>query len=140
MMRFHLDTAGPEANPARGVWLLGGERDRPRNKKVTIKVQEREPMFSRRRKTEQSREREKGRGNKHQTERNDRKTNQNSQVLCPAIKKPISNNYKDPTLWSSAFLVIQSSLHRQYLVPRFYYSFRYDIFPMQAPWQLRGYK
>lgn len=37
-----------------------------------------------------------------------------------------------------AFLMIQNSLHRQYLVPRFYYSFRYNKFPMRAPRQLRG--
>lgn len=68
-----MGTAGPkaDANPARGAWLLGGERDRPRNKKnVTTRVQEREPMFSGRRKplNEQSQEREEERRNKHQTE------------------------------------------------------------------------
>ena len=53
----------------RGCWVGKGTDQEIKN--VTIRVQEREPMFSRRRQTsnEQSREREKERGNKHQTGR-----------------------------------------------------------------------
>ena len=141
--RFHLDTPGPEAdtNPAHGAWLLGGERDRPRNKKCDNKGAGKGANVQQKEKNIKWAEPGERKGKGKQT--SNRKTNRNSQVLRPAIKKPISNNYKASTLWSTAFFRIQSSLHRQYLVPRFYYSFDCNVFPMQAaeglqvtPWEL----
>lgn len=70
-MTFHLDTADPkpDTNPARGAWLLGGERDRPRKKKCDNKGAEKGANAQQKEKNIKRAELgETERGSRHQTE------------------------------------------------------------------------